>query len=60
MSVGDLLSSKDLKKKQLQAATAKRRSSNYAETQVVSALNDHGRNDLQPNLSTVFKRRRRD
>jgi len=54
MSAKDTLSSRTLKK-QLQAATAKRRSDNHAETRVVAALNGHGRNDPQPNLATVFR-----
>ena len=54
MSAKDPLSSQNLKK-QLQAATAKRRAGNRAETQVVAALHGHGRNDLQPHLATVFK-----
>lgn len=54
MSAKDVLNSRDLKK-QLQAATAKRRSDNHADTRLVAALNARGRNDLQPSLATIFK-----
>lgn len=54
MSARDTLGSRNLKK-QLQAAHSKRRSHNHAETRVVQAVHDHGRNDLQPILSTVFR-----
>lgn len=54
MSVKDPFTSQNLKK-QLQAATKKRRSNNHDETRIAAALHGHGRNDLQPALATVVK-----
>lgn len=54
MSTKDPVNSKNLKKK-LQAATAKRRSSNHDQTRISAVLHGHGRNDLQPGLVTVSR-----
>ncbi|HVX34715.1 MAG TPA: DNA modification methylase [Hyphomicrobium sp.] len=54
MSAKDTITSRTLKK-QLQAATKKRRSSNHDETRIVAALHGHGRNDIQPELVTVLR-----
>lgn len=54
MSTKDTFSSRNLKK-QLQAATARRRSTNNDQTRITAALHGHGRNDLQPELATVLK-----
>ena len=54
MSGKDPFTSQNLKK-QLQAASKKRRSNNHDETRITAALHGHGRNDLQPALVTVSR-----
>jgi len=54
MPRGETVNTRKLKK-QLQAGTAERRSRNLAETNVVSARHEAGRNDLQPAMATVHK-----
>ncbi|WP_422062249.1 DNA modification methylase [Sphingopyxis sp.] len=54
MTTRDLFKSNKLKK-QLQAETAKRRSRNQADTQIVAALYGPARNDLQPAMLTVSR-----
>lgn len=54
MSAKDRLSSRNLKK-QLQTATARRRSNHHDQTRITAVLYGHGRNELQPELSTVIK-----
>lgn len=54
MTAKDTINSRHFKK-QLQAATAKRRSNNHDQAQISVALNVNGRNDLQPALVTVSR-----
>jgi DNA modification methylase len=54
MSAKETINSRTLKK-QLQAATKKRRANHHDETRITAALHGHGRNDPQPVLLTVFK-----
>lgn len=54
MSARDTTNSRTLKK-QLQAASKKRRSNNHDETRITAAIHGHGRNDLQPSLVTVSR-----
>lgn len=52
MASGDNVNSRKLKK-DLQGRTAGRRTRNAAKTDIVSALNIAGRNDLQPAMTTI-------
>lgn len=54
MTAKDTINSRYFKK-QLQAATAKRRSNNHDQAQISVALNVNGRNDLQPAFVTVSR-----